>query len=211
MVGIALYDKKQIDTSSEELKEKVSNAIAEYVIDNIRINATREYEGFDKYKDYMSHLFDNAPQELKDVLNIERIEIRKINSLYIYNIDKIGDYFMEQLFNPVVVKNLLQVDGKVVFSKSTQTIIENSFKMNVATETQQIQNNKIKTIPVYRLVLDIESYWDKELDEYSDLKSKMVELNSVISKCYQNCLTEVFREKLEKESTDDDNIFGGVK
>lgn len=34
MVDIGLYDEKEIDTSSDELKEKVSNAIARYVIDN---------------------------------------------------------------------------------------------------------------------------------------------------------------------------------
>lgn len=34
MLNIGLYDEKEIDTSSNELKEKVSNAIAKYVIDN---------------------------------------------------------------------------------------------------------------------------------------------------------------------------------
>lgn len=34
MVDIGLYDEKEIDTSSDELKEKVSNAIARYVIVN---------------------------------------------------------------------------------------------------------------------------------------------------------------------------------
>ena len=34
MVGIRLYDGKTIDTSSAEMKEKVSKAVAEYVINN---------------------------------------------------------------------------------------------------------------------------------------------------------------------------------
>lgn len=34
MVDIGLYDEKEIDTSSDGLKEKVSDAIAKYVIDN---------------------------------------------------------------------------------------------------------------------------------------------------------------------------------
>ena len=70
------------------LKNNISITITKKMI-NILINATQEYEGFDKYKDYMIHLLDNAPVELKDILNIERIEIRKINSLYIYDIEKI--------------------------------------------------------------------------------------------------------------------------
>ena len=51
MVGIALYDKKQIGTSSEELKEKVSNAIAEYIIDNWDSVTEFEQKKFDdKYE-----------------------------------------------------------------------------------------------------------------------------------------------------------------
>ena len=197
------------------LKNNISITITKKMI-NILINATQEYEGFDKYKDYMIHLLDNAPVELKDILNIERIEIRKINSLYIYDIEKIGEYFLETLFNSIIVKNILQIEGNVVFSKSTQTIIGKLLKMNIATEiqvgeTQQIKNDKIEAIPVYRLILDIESYWDSELDQYSELKKEMEELNSAISNCYQKCLTETFYERLEQETICDENIFGGVK
>lgn len=42
MVGIGLYDEKEIDTSSDKLKEKVSNAITKYVIDNW--DAVTEFE-----------------------------------------------------------------------------------------------------------------------------------------------------------------------
>lgn len=34
MVGIKLYDDKRIDTSSKELREKVSKAVADYIIEN---------------------------------------------------------------------------------------------------------------------------------------------------------------------------------
>lgn len=136
--------------------------------------------------------------------------------MYIYDIEKIGEYFLETLFNSIIVKNILQIEGNVVFSKSTQTIIGKLLKMNIATEiqvgeTQQIKNDKIEAIPVYRLILDIESYWDSELDQYSELKKEMEELNSAISNCYQKCLTETFYERLEQETICDENIFGGVK
>lgn len=42
MVDIGLYDEKEIDTSSDELKEKVSNAITKYIIDNW--DAVTEFE-----------------------------------------------------------------------------------------------------------------------------------------------------------------------
>lgn len=47
MVGIRLYDGKTIDTSSAEMKEKVSKAIAEYVINNWDDVAKVEREGQD--------------------------------------------------------------------------------------------------------------------------------------------------------------------
>ena len=34
MVGIKLYDDKRIDTSSKELREKVSKSVADYIIEN---------------------------------------------------------------------------------------------------------------------------------------------------------------------------------
>lgn len=34
MVGIKLYDDKRIDTSSKELRKKVSKAVADYIIEN---------------------------------------------------------------------------------------------------------------------------------------------------------------------------------
>lgn len=34
MVGIKIYNETKIDTSSTELKEKVSKAISDYVLDN---------------------------------------------------------------------------------------------------------------------------------------------------------------------------------
>lgn len=34
MVGIKLYDDKRIDTSSKELREKVSKAVADYIVEN---------------------------------------------------------------------------------------------------------------------------------------------------------------------------------
>ena len=34
MVGIKLYDDKKIDTSSKELREKVSKAVANYIVEN---------------------------------------------------------------------------------------------------------------------------------------------------------------------------------
>ena len=47
MVGIRLYDGKTIDTSSAEMKEKVSKAVAEYVINNWDDVAKVEREGQD--------------------------------------------------------------------------------------------------------------------------------------------------------------------
>ena len=47
MVGIRLYDKKTIDISSDEMKEKVSKAIAEYVIHSWDDVANVEHEGTD--------------------------------------------------------------------------------------------------------------------------------------------------------------------
>ena len=34
MAGIKLYDDKRIDTSSKELREKVSKAVANYIVEN---------------------------------------------------------------------------------------------------------------------------------------------------------------------------------
>ena len=48
MVGIKLYDDKKTDTSSKELREKVSKAVADYIVENWNKVVTVESEYFDE-------------------------------------------------------------------------------------------------------------------------------------------------------------------
>jgi len=48
MVGIKLYDDKRIDTSSKELREKVSKAVADYIVENWDEVVTVESEYFNE-------------------------------------------------------------------------------------------------------------------------------------------------------------------
>lgn len=57
MVGIKLYDDKKIDTSSKELQEKVSKAVADYILNNWDEVVIVENEYFDE-KNYATFKID---------------------------------------------------------------------------------------------------------------------------------------------------------
>ena len=52
MVGLKVYDKKSIDTSSEEFREKVSDSVKRYIKEHWDECVTLEDESDDKYSQY---------------------------------------------------------------------------------------------------------------------------------------------------------------
>lgn len=97
------------------------------------------------------------------------------------------------------------------------TMYNSSHKVNFATEIQigegqELSDDGIRPIEVYRTILDIDVYWDLELAEYDNVYDKLVDMNGTATRIYENCLNPEFKERLRTDLADQDsNIFGGIK
>lgn len=222
---IAIGDPESADIPVQLLEDNVK----EFNIfkNNIKISMTRNelkisvqvgtYEGFDKYKQLIMKVCKSAQEHLKEALVIKRLGVRKINSLYIKDINKIKDYFNEDLYNCLKVK-LLSDNTDILLTKSKYSFKNVNNKLNIITEINKGQGNAkkantdlIESFDVYMCSLDLDVYWDDDLDNYTSIDGKMIELNKYETSLYrEKCLAPAFIDYLRSDNDNDSNIFGGV-
>lgn len=226
-INVQLNDPEQIKnpivSNTEVLRKYVYNrgsidiTVTKSAID-IHVAAGREYEGFDIYKEYLTSIVAVLESKFDGIVHISRIGIRKFNSLFIKNIEKIEEYFNKKVFNCVAANGALgQESGEILFSRSNLTVVNKKNKVNLATEiqageAQEINDGAEEKFNVYRIILDIDGYWDEEIEQYSSIDQKLTELNEAVTNIYHQCLNENFKNKLLQDPPiEDENIFGGVK
>ncbi len=198
-------------------KEGISINITNSSID-IVVDAAIEYKGFEIYKKYVLRIINEMITKFNKLFVIERMGIRKINSLFIRDIQYIDKYFLPSVFVCKKMNLLVSNDkGDILLSESRITISDNCYKVNVITETQigdaQENIDGIGSIfKVYRLILDIDAYWDQELEMFVDFERKLEELNKKVTNIYISCLNADFQARMKNDSAhEDQNIFGGIK
>ncbi len=200
-----------------------------FELNNVHIGITREsiemtiaagieYQGFEAYNRYISCMISVIYEKYGQIITITRMGIRKINSLFIKNLNSIGNYFDEHIFNCNAVKGIIaEADETTLLSNMHFTMYNSSRKVNFATEIQigegqELSDDGIRPIEVYRTILDIDVYWDLELAEYDSVYDKLVDMNGTATRIYENCLNPEFKERLRTDLADQDsNIFGGIK
>ena len=182
------------------------------------VTAGIDYKGFEKYKEYLVYIVNKMEEDFKSIINITRIGVRKINGLFIKDMKLVSNYFKNEIVNCIGVKGVVSTDsGDVFMSTSHHTIFNTQYKVNIATETQigeakEMINNSIHSFNVHRIMLDIDVYWDKEVEEYADVSNKLSSLNDKATDIYLNCLNDEFKNSLLNDNViNDTNIFGGVK
>ena len=180
---------------------------------DIVVAAGNEYLGFEVYKDYIMIIINQIIEKFQNIVEIVRIGIRKINSLYIKDIETVKSYFNDNIFNCVDVKNIVGDDGgKILISGTNLTMCGTEHKINLATEVQigeaqEIVDGMSRILEVFRLIVDIDAYWDVEVVPYSDINDKLINLNSVVTSVYHKCLNSDFNEKLNQNLELPPNFF----
>ena len=227
-ISVHLNDPKNfeevVSSNTDVLKKYVFNR--KYVDINLTkssldicVMASGQYEGAKTYQEYISYIYNEMVERFKGIIAVSRIGIRKINSLFIRNINEIEKYFVNDIFNCCATKSVISSDDGIInMSGSNITIKYDNFKVNLNTEIQmreakEILDGNTKSFNVYRIVLDIDAYRDKEVGKLEEKIEDILEfLSNTVTNIYNACLTKEFRTKLNSETADDDkNIFGGIK
>lgn len=216
----------------EEVVNSNIDTLKKYVFSkkNVTINVTKvsldicviasvEYQGAKIYQEYISYIYNEFTKRFSGIIDISRIGIRKINSLFIRNIDSIEEYFNKNIFNCFSAKmSLPGSSGTINVAGGNLNIRYDDHKVNLNTEIQvgearEIVDGIVNNFNVYRIILDIDAYWDKEVGELVEkIEDKLNSLSELTTNIYNVCLNENFKQNLEKDiAAKDKNIFGGIK
>ena len=197
-------------------KDNVTIIVTKDAIE-MSVNAMEKYEGFDTYKTYVTNLLNAIEKDVDDVDSIIRVGVRKINTLFVKDTDLIGKYFDESIFNVSKMNVALgENGGKVLTSGTRLSLVNDTNKLNVITDIQLGEGKMVKdgheeNIDIYRIVLDLDAYWDKSLIPYESVESKLNELSRKATDIYTDCLDSNFVAMLLDGKINDDNIIGGIK
>lgn len=186
---------------------------------DICVMASVEYEGARTYQEYISYIYNELVSRFEGIIAVSRIGVRKINSLFICDIDKIEKYFIKDIFNCYTIKNIISNNrGIINVTGSNITIKYGDYKVNLNTEIQvgeakEVLEGKTKSFNVYRIVLDIDAYRDKEVGKLEEkIENILGFLSDEVTRIYNICLNEEFKLKLlNGTANEDSNIFGGIK
>ena len=220
-----VQDDNTLKTNTEVIKKYL------YIKDNFQMAFTKnaiemtvdaglEYKEFEYYKKYATYIINAINERFSNILRYVRIGVRKINSLFVRDINKIGEYFKNDIFNCSKVNELLAKETETMFtSRMFYSKGDIYHKINLNTEViigearEKIKDSeeRYNIINVYRIILDSDAFWDLELEPFDDVSDKLTRLSNYSTDMYRRCLNEEFYKKLSDNSELDDNIFGGVK
>lgn len=225
-IGVKLHDPESIDGRILSETEVVKKYI--YTLDNIEIIisknsfdlvvlAAENYRGFKFYCKYIEYFMQEIENRYNNIVNITRVGVRKINNIYIRDIKKLGNYFKREIFNCCDINNIIgNEDDIFLLSGIKHSIVGKGYKTNIITESQLgdvtlEENGEKQIIDIYRNILDIDVYWDMQVDSYDRIESKLSQLNELVTTTYFTCLNDQFKDKLRNDSVEiDDNLVGGV-
>ena len=176
---------------------------------HIKIDITREYSAITvEYKEHIHfdeilEIFNKIVEELhnsRNNLQIKRLGLRKINVYMMENLDKINDYFENNIFT-FSSSNLPSY--KFVGKNSFDNYIYNGYTVNQIANIAQgyLQTNEGPKL-LNQLALDFDIYVENPASEVS-----LKDMNDKLFEIYKNSLTESFLNELLSENFESKEIF----
>ena len=179
------------------------------------INNFNQYSGLDKYKKIIEEIYEIYKEKLNENFKINRIGIRKINILTnAQNKKPLLNVFNGDQFKNLKSNNESLKDYRV---QENEIIKENEGKnYNICKIFEQGKLNILNT-DVYRVIIDIDSYIEKESEE--DMKLDGINITKVLESInrgifdkYEGLLSDEFKDYLEtKDINDNFKISEGIK
>lgn len=176
---------------------------------HIKIDITREYSAITvEYQEHIHfdeilEIFEKIVEELynsRNNLQVKRLGLRKINIYMMKNIDKIKDYFENDIF--VFVSSKLP-SYQFIGKNSFDNYIYNGYTVNQIANIAQgfLQTNDEPKL-INQLALDLDIYVENPPKDIS-----LKDMNDKLFEIYKNSLTESFLNKLLTDKFEDKEIF----
>ena len=210
-INVNINNITEEENNSVSMKNNNKEEYSSFKKENIVIDITRnfatitdEYKKFESFEAIVSD-FSKIIEEIRNVregLEIKRIGIRKINSYLFKDINRINDYFEPTLFS----FNELEKNEKSLMVKQTiESFKYKDYKINELGNISKgiITNPNGEKFDAYQVVLDIDVYNDKDINE----KINLEEMNNIVFEVYKSALNINFLENLKKENYEDEVII----
>lgn len=195
-----------VDTNIENFTS-FKNKDGSIVIDIVKEATimTIEYNKFEKFEEF-SGIFNEIIKILKNIrigFSFNRIGIRKINVLFIKNIDKINNYIEEETFSFTKKINNRKTD--FIIKNTVESFIIDSYKVNknvtISKGTFICENQKEQE--GYQIMLDIDIYDDEMINNNINIEK----MNNELFELYKNSLKYEFLNNLKTENYQDKEII----
>lgn len=228
--SIKLYDPSKIETmrsiSTEEFTRnksyKFHNPDNKNIIEITKffIILTINYDFYTKFENYITLFSGLANKLLKEqpFLKPLRIGSRKIATLFIYDNERINEYFESHFYvNPL--KNSKIFDDKPMLASHNAIDTFNIDNISVNIIRNILKGSKTingKDEDVFRVVFDIDCYssgkYVSDIIKNDEITKKLEEFNNLDFDLYKNAVKFQFLKRLMlPEEFKDDNILEGVR
>lgn len=204
---------KEYQFQKNELVIKLSSR---YLI--IEENIGNNYKGSDTYEYIIEKLMDAVYKE-NSYVSLQRIGLRKFNSLVFKEIKNINKFFDSKIFNQSDTIEKYKSFGNILCDADSKLSIiseKKGCKANIVTDIQTGEySSEIsgETGQAIQAVLDIDIYKDdfektENMSDYIVKKYKL--LNEELFEIYKSALTEEFYKALLDGTVQDSDILGGI-
>lgn len=162
------------------------------------------YTTFDQYREIIENTI-NSLKKSSEFFACSRIGIRKINVGYIDCLQKLPQFFKSEILNAAELQSVLDGYGcmaanynNLLFSSETKTNYIRNIQFGNTTDESGT------SVPIYQVILDIDSYIDNITSEMmastENINELITKINDTTFALYKKSLTTEFFEKLKDEN-----------
>lgn len=175
----------------------------------VLIRPDENYRKIDSYFEFICNIVNNM-KDCYSFPEVTRIGLRKINLLYVKNLDKINEIFKNTAFNIGDFRR--DIEGiSCKNSNENSLLIKDNYHVNYI---RNFQEGELDDIKAYQLVLDIDVFQQRNdmikniIDNSSGFYKYLESTNNLLFDVFWGSLQDGFKKKLITKEFDDNDIVG---
>lgn len=149
----------------------------------LNINST-QYVAFEEYCEYIRHIAEIYKKNI-DFFTVKRFGLRKINQCFMFDKEKINEYFSDRYFSFFDAIN--NIDNKI--SSKKDIFVKDIYNINLSCDIIQGQSDRQM---MYSVAIDIDIYLDdsKEIENVLYNQESINKMNELLFEVYVSSLKD---------------------